>query len=51
MGISDNTGKYIPHYQANIYKEERTDWRVPKRSLLGSILYGGLTSYVLGKEW
>ena len=48
MGISDNTGKYIPHYQANIYKEEWTYWRVLKRSLLDSILYCGLTSYVLG---
>lgn len=51
MGISDNTGRYIPHYQANIYKEEWTHWRVPKRSLLDSILYCGLTSYVLGQEW
>lgn len=51
MGISNSTGKYIPHYQANIYKEEWTDWRVLKRSLLDSILYCGLTSYVLGKKW
>lgn len=42
MGISDNTGKYIPHYQANIYKEEWTDWRLPKRPLLDSVPYCGL---------